>query len=1732
MGIDIHLVYDSSYSAGTSPVTEMGWRVVPATAAPGTVVAHQDSSEFNPLPCQPGITSCNAGFTNSTYSFAFIDSTGYAHGGIVASSVECRGGSPEPCTNVNLSGDGFAADGSGYIFTVNPTIPSPTPASVIVAAPSGNAYSLSSVGAPTTMTDSNGNNGSGVSSPAFWVNWSQTLTDDSNVSATITGGAYSSSDSTQWTSRAPLQVQYHDTLGNLQTTTVNYSLHNVNINCTSIGGSNFTAIIGMADSVVYPDGSNYQFTYQVDGQLASMQLPTGGVISYSTSSLCATGASGSIGIPATVSRTTSDGVTTYNQTATPCGSPGCSYPLTSITNVSNPDGSSEKVNFVYTQPWAGSAVPPVSNNYETAHTWTSSSGTLLKSTMRCYNGATGDCTTTPLALPITQIAATTTVGGLTSKTIEFMNAAGLVTENDEYDFGASSPSRKTVTAYAPLGNNIASRPSSVTVFDGSGNVAQQTTYGYDETSLLPTTELPGHAAISGARGNQTSMHQWLNTTNTTFDTHDSYDDAGQVVSSQDARQNSTQFVYDAATDSCLSRTTLPTVSGQSAMSSSSVCDPNTGLTMSTTDLNGKTTSYGYDAMLRSTITNYPDGGSKTKSYSGAALPETITTNVAATPNPTEISSITLDGYGRVSRTIGSNSATTDSTYDSSGRLYTVSNPYFTKSDPTYGVTTYLYDGLGRMVLQTHPDGFTQQWSYSGSTTTFTDEASHSWSRTTDALGRLTNVVEPTGVSTGYVYDALNNLRTVNQNGGSSETPRTRSFVYDSLSRLTSATNPETGAIGYGYDANGNMTSKTDARGIATSYVYDALNRMTSKSSSGGSGVPGFNYGYLYDVSGSTFTSSNPIGRMTEASNSVNASEQFSYDTMGRITSQWNTLPDACCSGTANPISVVYDLAGHVSSLTYPDGLTLNQTWDSGGRVTQITNPATGYQYLTQATYLPNGAPQVISYGNGVENGYDLNNRMQLIQSGKVRFASGTNGSYSAQYLLSNKEICYGPSTAALSSTIPGCTSNGMPNNGNIWQVMDVLNGAATQSFSYDNLNRLTFFQQTQQLASEGAEPQQSYSYDSFGNLTQINSPVQLAGLTYGTNNQINNLPCAQSVTSFDAAGNQLCDTDANGLVRQYQLDAEGKISQITAINTSTPFETYIYDANGDRVRKTDGGGTFTEYVRFNNQVLAEKNSDGTWSDYIFANGQRIARADDYDIRIHMSGTNCSGCSNPNMFAGILSLNNANTYTIRQGDVLSWRQYQDGSALGGLIITFLNNGINSNASGTLDSDGEPINADTTMNSWHMRTVDLSAFVGQTVSGVDPFDWQTAPAGNWDIYYGDITLSSTDGTVIPLYNRAIMGFTTSAAPGVSNFNAVTEKVGSTPNQFDTTYYSGDQTGSTRMLTDGAGWPVSSSIYYPFGQEASTLTDNNPNRYKFTGKERDTESGLDYFGARYYGSSMGRFMSPDDGSDQDITNPQSLNLYSYVQNNPLTNTDPDGHTCQTNSSDGNVYDDGDGQGCATVDQQNADDLANGRYSATVTANWGSIGTLSSSVGNLAQQAGNAFSNAAQQVSSYLTAPRDPGCMNAYAGAGAIAGAGIGAYNGAVLGAGGGAVVGFAGGGVGAIPGGIGGGIAGGAAGGVVGGYAGGVGGAAIGYFACASGGGGSGGGGGGSAQAKKLTPGEIAKLKQNGIDPEMLKEETGTTQSSKSDLYKLPNGDIIVKGKGGIGPGEPTGININRL
>jgi RHS repeat-associated protein len=89
-----------------------------------------------------------------------------------------------------------------------------------------------------------------------------------------------------------------------------------------------------------------------------------------------------------------------------------------------------------------------------------------------------------------------------------------------------------------------------------------------------------------------------------------------------------------------------------------------------------------------------------------------------------------------------------------------------------------------------------------------------------------------------------------------------------------------------------------------------------------------------------------------------------------------------------------------------------------------------------------------------------------------------------------------------------------------------------------------------------------------------------------------------------------------------------------------------------------------------------------------------------------------------------------------------------------------------------------------------------------------------------------------------------------------------------------------------------------FYPYGSEQAFVSTSSP-IHKFTGKERDTETGNDYFGARYYSSTIGRFMSADWSSVPvavpyaNLTNPQTLNLYAMVRDNPETFADLDGHT-----------------------------------------------------------------------------------------------------------------------------------------------------------------------------------------------------------------------------------------------
>jgi RHS repeat-associated protein len=121
------------------------------------------------------------------------------------------------------------------------------------------------------------------------------------------------------------------------------------------------------------------------------------------------------------------------------------------------------------------------------------------------------------------------------------------------------------------------------------------------------------------------------------------------------------------------------------------------------------------------------------------------------------------------------------------------------------------------------------------------------------------------------------------------------------------------------------------------------------------------------------------------------------------------------------------------------------------------------------------------------------------------------------------------------------------------------------------------------------------------------------------------------------------------------------------------------------------------------------------------------------------------------------------------------------------------------------------------------------------------------------------------------------------------------------------------ATISATNGGGVPDLNCLCLPFGNNlgngrvtdcvappGAAVAGQDATEHHFTGKERDQESGNDYFPARYYSSSMGRWLSPDWSAKAEpvpyatLEDPQSLNLYAYVRNNPLSHTDPDGHEC----------------------------------------------------------------------------------------------------------------------------------------------------------------------------------------------------------------------------------------------
>jgi RHS repeat-associated protein len=1052
----------------------------------------------------------------------------------------------------------------------------------------------------------------------------------------------------------------------------------------------------------------------------------------------------------------------------------------------------------------------------------------------------------------------------------------LKTEETTYLVNDTNISQSVRDTYR--GRNLISLPTSARVKDGSGNILAQSSIAYDETSLQQIGSATNWIdPQTSYRGNLTTTSSWLNTTNTYLSSHLSYDQFGNVRTTTDAKGNQSQTDYSSTYSYAYATTTtsaVPDPTGQygstTALVTGSAFDINTGLLISSTDANGFTTTFNYADPLNRLKTTVRASGTSVQNQTTVTYDDTnriITTTSDLNTYGDNLlkAQVVYDSLGRKTETRqyeeANNYILLKQEYDSMGRVYRVSNPYRLPASPDWTVTSF--DALGRVKTITTPDSAVVTTSYSGNTVTATDQAGKTRRSVSDALGRLKEVYEdPSSLNylTSYSYDALDNLTTVNQGS------QTRTFNYDSLKHLTSTSNPESGTVSYQYDNNGNLTQKTDARSVVTTYNYDALNRNINTIYS--DSTPRVNRYYDGSVYGR--------GRLTwEETVGVFARVVDIYDAFGQPTQYRQRFWIGGAWGDHFWTYASYDKAGHITTLTYPSGHSVSYNYDLAGRLadkdaqhlafTGTLGDGVQRTYATGTSYTPFGGLTQEQFGTTTPIYHKLhyNIRRQLYD---VRASTLS---------LATDEFNWNRGCIALYYGGAGWGASSTTNNGNVAAQQHWVPGddnyttySYTQdNYAYDALNRLSSVSEVHggQWGQSGTDFVQAYTYDRYGNRTidQINTwGTNIPKPDFGVSTSNNRLtaPTGYSM-SYDAAGNQNNDTYTGQGAREF--NAENHITQAWA---NGQWQTYTYDGSGRRIKRKVNNVETWQLYGLEGELLAEYPATmspvNPQKEYGYRNGELLVTAD-----------------------GNLALNRPTSQTSEGWGGVSSRAV-DGNTDG--------NWVNNSVTHTY-FENQP---------WWQ--VDLGA--AYSVSSVELWNRTDCCADRLTNF--NVILLDASQTVISSVNYSGQAGTTTTIQISGNARYVkVQLVGSNYLSLaevkvwgQVRWLVSDQLGTPRMVLDQTGSLANMSRhdYLPFGEEVPANfrvgimgygTSDNV-RQKFTQKDRDNETGLDYFGARYYGSTQGRFTSPDPLlSSGTIFDPQSWNRYAYASNNPLNFIDPTG-------------------------------------------------------------------------------------------------------------------------------------------------------------------------------------------------------------------------------------------------
>ena len=656
------------------------------------------------------------------------------------------------------------------------------------------------------------------------------------------------------------------------------------------------------------------------------------------------------------------------------------------------------------------------------------------------------------------------------------------------------------------------------------------------------------------------------------------------------------------------------------ISASATYDFNTSVTKTSTDFNGRTTTIGYDAVARPTLSTLASGGKTTITYGDSTLSKNVlvqNSDNSIVGNQTTY----FNGRGQPVNSAYQAGATnwnaTTVQYDVMGRQWKSSNPYDSASSPS-NWTEYTYDYLSRVTQVTAPDGSTSKSFYnevsrpSGASGTAgnTVRSQDGWGRErwarTDDFGRVVEVMEPDptgnggfGVSgnlqTTYSYDPMDQLNVVTQGS------QTRAFAYDSLGRVVlqklaeqAPTINNSGTyVGLGgggalwsdafvYDNRSNLTQRTDARGVKTYYSYlisgnlDPLNRLQGISYDKSTADATYTIADASSVSVSYMASGDKT-RVYQV-NTANVSEENSYDTEGRV-SEYKVI---YAGQTAQPFvtNYLYDTTNRLAEVRYPAqyGLSgnprkiINPSYDQASRLTQMSVDSAAqlssltYNPMSQVTQLTVGA----ATSNPVVENYSYDSVTGLL-TGQTAVRTSTSTT------LINLEYEYARGNS--NGSINGKT-------GNLTRIKDNLNHNKDRIYEFDALGRLKTAKGglAAGATSVTSDWTMGYGYDRYGNRTGVTPtgtvfdgststsvPADgINGLTYDAgSNRI-----STSGYIYDLAGNMIKKQAPDGSWQWYEYDAANRLVNTYADSSGTPgtnLQGAGYGAGRQRVVTNESG---------------------------------------------------------------------------------------------------------------------------------------------------------------------------------------------------------------------------------------------------------------------------------------------------------------------------------------------------------------------------------------------------------------------------------------------------------------------------------------------------------------------------------------------------------------------------------